>query len=95
MDRRQLVETLFDHLEDKSKVLLGKNVVSVEHSAARITVKCGDGSSYDGDVLVGADGVSSKTKQEMWRLAESTKAGVMSEDKTCMSFFNYVHTVIC
>jgi 2-polyprenyl-6-methoxyphenol hydroxylase-like FAD-dependent oxidoreductase len=93
MDRHQLVKTLFDHLEDKSKVLLDKNVVDIEHSTAGVKVKCEDGSSYDGYVLVGADGVSSQAKQEMWRLAESTNAGLVSKDKTCMCFFTNCHVI--
>jgi 2-polyprenyl-6-methoxyphenol hydroxylase-like FAD-dependent oxidoreductase len=93
LDRHQLVKTLYDHLEDKSKVLLNKNVVAVEHSTGGVKVKCEDGSSYDGHVLVGADGVSSKTRHEMWRLAGSTEAGLVSEDKTCTCFLRELTTV--
>jgi 2-polyprenyl-6-methoxyphenol hydroxylase-like FAD-dependent oxidoreductase len=88
LDRQQLLQTLYEHLEDKSKVLLNKRVLAVEHFSSGIKVKCTDGSSYDGHVLAGADGVSSKTRQEMWRLASSTDPEVVSKDKKGMSMLS-------
>jgi 2-polyprenyl-6-methoxyphenol hydroxylase-like FAD-dependent oxidoreductase len=82
-DRQILLKTLFDNIEDKSKILLNKNVSAVEHSLNGVKVRCEDGSSYNGHVLAGADGVTSKTREEMWRLADSTTPGLVSQDKAC------------
>jgi 2-polyprenyl-6-methoxyphenol hydroxylase-like FAD-dependent oxidoreductase len=51
-----------------------------------ITVHCTDGTSYEGDILAGADSVFSPTRQEMWRIADREEPGTISErDKTSMS----------
>lgn len=83
MDRQFLLQTLYDNLSDKSKVLLNKRVSRVEQDHNGVTVYCRDGSSYKGDVVVGADGVHSVVRGEMWRhmsaeegqLAESGRSG--------------------
>jgi 2-polyprenyl-6-methoxyphenol hydroxylase-like FAD-dependent oxidoreductase len=86
LDRQQLLKTLYEHLEDKHKVLLNKKVVAVDHSSSGIKVTCADGSSYAGHVLAGADGVSSRTRAEMWRLASPNLPEVVGKDEkgTCI-----------
>jgi 2-polyprenyl-6-methoxyphenol hydroxylase-like FAD-dependent oxidoreductase len=50
-----------------------------------VTVYSADGTSYEGDILAGADGVFSATRQEMWRAADREEPGAISEkDKTSM-----------
>lgn len=44
---------------------------------------CEDGTSYTGDILVGADGVNSKARSEMWRLADEQDPGLVKADKNC------------
>jgi 2-polyprenyl-6-methoxyphenol hydroxylase-like FAD-dependent oxidoreductase len=83
MDRQFLLQTLYDNLGDKSKVLLNKRVSRVEQGHEGVTVYCRDGTSYKGDVVVGADGIHSVVREEMWRymsaehgkLAESERSG--------------------
>lgn len=36
-----------------------------------------DGSEFTGDVIVGGDGIHSRTRSEMWRLAEEKSPGYM------------------
>jgi 2-polyprenyl-6-methoxyphenol hydroxylase-like FAD-dependent oxidoreductase len=38
---------------------------------------------YTGHILAGADGVNSKARSEMWRLAEEQDPGLVKDDKTC------------
>jgi len=68
-ERTKYLEVFYDKIKNKSKILLNKNITSVEQSDNGVTVKCDDGTSYHGDVLAGADGVRSKIREEMWRLA--------------------------
>jgi 2-polyprenyl-6-methoxyphenol hydroxylase-like FAD-dependent oxidoreductase len=60
---------MFSHLQNKEKILLGKRATKVDHSVKGVTVHCKDGTSYDGDVVVCADGVHSQVRSEMWRNA--------------------------
>jgi 2-polyprenyl-6-methoxyphenol hydroxylase-like FAD-dependent oxidoreductase len=78
-DRQVLLEILlmFDNIQDKSKILLNKNIIDVEHSLHGVRVKCEDKSSHKGDVLAGADGVTSKIRDQMWQLADAAEPGLV------------------
>lgn len=84
-ERSKYLEVFYDNIKDKSKILLEKNITSVEHSDSGVTVRCRDGTSYQGDILAGADGVRSKIREEMWRLANSTVPKLVEHDKNGMS----------
>lgn len=82
-DRQYVLETLFNNLKVKSKVLVGKNLTTVRQHASGVTVICEDGTSYTADILAAADGVNSKAKSEMWRLADEVDPELVKKDKTC------------
>ncbi|KEQ68819.1 FAD/NAD(P)-binding domain-containing protein, partial [Aureobasidium namibiae CBS 147.97] len=83
-DRQNILEVLYDNLKDKSKVLVGKNLTTVRQHASGVTVICEDGSAYVGDVLAGADGVNSKARSEMWRLADEEDPELVKNDKSSL-----------
>ncbi|KAF5525796.1 FAD-dependent monooxygenase ctvC [Colletotrichum aenigma] len=64
-----LLQILYENLKQKDKVLANKRVVHVETRSTGFVVKTEDGSTYAGDILVGGDGVHTKVRQEMWRIA--------------------------
>jgi 2-polyprenyl-6-methoxyphenol hydroxylase-like FAD-dependent oxidoreductase len=66
-----LLKILYDNLKYKDRVLTNKRISHVEMSPTGVLVTTEDGSSYSGDILVGGDGVHSKVRQEMWRIASS------------------------
>jgi 2-polyprenyl-6-methoxyphenol hydroxylase-like FAD-dependent oxidoreductase len=80
-DRQTVLEVLRDNLQDKSKLLVNKQVERVDHSTEGVIVRCKDGSSYDGDIVVGADGVFSKVRKEMWRLAEKKLPELVQKER--------------
>ncbi|KAJ5013285.1 FAD-dependent monooxygenase andE [Colletotrichum sp. SAR 10_99] len=70
MEKQQmLLQILYDNLRQKDKVLTNKRVVHVETSSTGVVVTTKDGTTYTGDILVGGDGVHSKVREEMWRIA--------------------------
>lgn len=83
-ERQAYLKTIYSNIKDRSRVLSSKNISTVELSDSGVTVKCDDGSSYDGDILAGADGVRSKVREEMWRLASSTLPELVEHDKNGM-----------
>ncbi|KAL2860081.1 hypothetical protein BJX68DRAFT_251884 [Aspergillus pseudodeflectus] len=81
LERRVLLDILYTSLPDPSRVLVGKSVVSVEqeHDGRNgMIVQAQDGSTYHGDLVVGADGVHSRVRREMWRLAELERPGLIT-----------------
>ncbi|KAF2793723.1 hypothetical protein K505DRAFT_337579 [Melanomma pulvis-pyrius CBS 109.77] len=71
-ERQRLQMELLDNLEDKNK----------------ITVSCQDGSAYNGDIVAGADGVSSITRSEIWRHMVSNDPSLPDDERngTTISF---------
>lgn len=63
------MQQLYDRLDEQSKqkIILNTKVIKIEDSPDSITVKCANGTEYIGDIVVGADGIHSKVRQEMQR----------------------------
>jgi hypothetical protein len=79
LDRRQLVQALFDSLKDKSKVHTSSDAVKVELFDSHVTLETKDGRQFTGSIVVGADGIHSRVRDEMWRIANSEIPGYISE----------------
>lgn len=86
MERKTVLLALLNKLWKKENVLFDKRVKRVEYQDSRPVVHCTDGSVYGGDIVVGADGVHSVVRNEMWRLSELEKPGSISAaDRKCES----------
>ncbi|KAF9161568.1 hypothetical protein DFQ26_004415 [Actinomortierella ambigua] len=66
LDRPKL-HMILKRLVPESKIHLGKRVMSMEQSDERVAVRCNDGTTYRGDVLIGADGAYSAVRQRMYQ----------------------------
>ncbi|KAI9042944.1 FAD-dependent monooxygenase spyC [Aspergillus affinis] len=86
LERRRLLQSLYSSLRDQSRVLVDRTVVSVQQNEGDISVvRVEDGSIYRGDLVVGADGVHSRVRREMWRLAEFHQpVGITHQEKNGM-----------
>ncbi|CZR39188.1 uncharacterized protein FPRO_05620 [Fusarium proliferatum ET1] len=69
IDRQMLMQVLYDKLESKTSVHAGQKVVSVLELDNGIQVTTDKGKVFQGDILVGADGIYSTVRKEMWRIA--------------------------
>lgn len=69
--RADLIRILYEGLPDKArnKILTGKEVTEIASDPDGVVVSCADGSSYAGSMVLGADGVRSKTRSLMHGLA--------------------------
>ena len=84
LERYHVIQALYKHIPDKSKILHGKRITRVDHFDDRVVVQCKDGSSYAGDIIVGADGVHSLVRQEMWRHANLASPGfITTSQESC------------
>jgi FAD dependent monooxygenase len=80
LERQKLLQILYDSLPDTSKVLTDKTVISVDCSTgARCIVRTEEGGVYQGDLVVGADGVHSQVRGQMWALADTLEPGLISD----------------
>ncbi|KAH7175960.1 hypothetical protein EDB81DRAFT_674481 [Dactylonectria macrodidyma] len=69
--RAQLIDTIYNGLPKvaKAKVFFGKKVSKIQSDKLGVKVGCDDGSTYEGAIVIAADGVHSKTRQLMRSLA--------------------------
>lgn len=75
-----LLSTLYGNLSSKDKIPIGKRVQRVKSLRDRVQVVTADGEELAGDLLIGADGVYSVIRQEMWRLAEEVQSAPCSRN---------------
>ncbi|WYZ44688.1 hypothetical protein EsH8_VIII_000004 [Colletotrichum jinshuiense] len=86
VDRQMILKALWKNLKNKDSILVSKKVVRVSLEPSGVRVETSDGQSYAGDILVGADGIHSKVRSEMWRLANTLEPGYIpaSEHTECL-----------
>lgn len=81
IDRQLLLQVLHDKIKHKEKLLTGKRVTGVKITDDGVQVETKDGSTYTGGFLVGADGVHSTIRKEMWRIAMQTSPGLFAPNE--------------
>ncbi|KJZ76521.1 hypothetical protein HIM_04250 [Hirsutella minnesotensis 3608] len=74
--RAELMQVLQQGLSDEArgKILMGKKIVGIASDSDGVCVSCADGTTYTGSMVLGADGVHSKTRRLMRELALETDA---------------------
>ncbi|GAD94007.1 hypothetical protein PVAR5_2627 [Paecilomyces variotii No. 5] len=84
--RRDVIRVLYERLKDKSKVHPNQRVKDVLSTESGVTLTTEDGSTWTGSIVVGADGVRSAVRREMWRVAGEEKSDLPgAEDAKSMS----------
>ncbi|KAF3760406.1 FAD/NAD(P)-binding domain-containing protein, partial [Cryphonectria parasitica EP155] len=78
VDRQMVLEVFWRNLQHKDRVHLNKRVAEVKLHPNSVEVKTTDGATFSGDILVGADGVHSKVRSELWRISEALEPGYIS-----------------
>lgn len=78
LNRQELLQILYDSFPKKSNIYVDKTVVRVEHKNQNcVLVHTQDGRSYKGDLVVGADGVHSCVRTQMWQIADKLRPGMI------------------
>ncbi|KAJ6179789.1 hypothetical protein N7519_010250 [Penicillium mononematosum] len=78
LDRQKVLEILFQNYPDKSNIITNQRVSEVRLLGDSASVVTEDGSVFRGDLIVGADGVHSRIRSEMWRLADELYPGMIT-----------------
>ena len=86
IQRRELLDGLWEGLgkDGRERCEVNKRVTAVSHGESGVEVVCKDGSRYTGDVVVGADGVHSFVREQMWKCADAEDSALMEKDKNGM-----------
>ncbi|KUL83808.1 hypothetical protein ZTR_06654 [Talaromyces verruculosus] len=65
--RPELLQILYDSLPPKiqEKILTQKKVINIEQDEHTVCVTCEDGSTFNGSIVIGADGVYSRTRGQL------------------------------
>ncbi|KAG0029851.1 hypothetical protein BGZ81_003341 [Podila clonocystis] len=85
--RPDLYELLWRHVP-KECVFLDKKVVNFEDDAEGVLLHCADGTSYQGDILIGADGAYSAVRSHLYKMLK-TRGLLPDVDESPLPF----HTV--
>ncbi|KAI1167017.1 hypothetical protein F5B18DRAFT_603417 [Nemania serpens] len=90
--RPLLIQTLLEGLGANSgKIRTGASIDNIETTEKGVRVHLSDGSVEEGSIIIGADGVHSKTRDIMQRLAEEAGHGFLKEEKPIVSNFQIMY----
>ncbi|PFH59493.1 hypothetical protein XA68_12253 [Ophiocordyceps unilateralis] len=79
LERQRFLEILYEKLEGKKHVHTGQRVVRVDDEGDRAVVRTADGKEHFGHLVVGADGVHSIVRSEIWRHDREAGTGMVTE----------------
>lgn len=80
---------LYDNLPDQSTIKLNKRVQSIQHHETGVHVLLTDGTVEEGDIVIGADGVHSDVRSQMWDYASKSEPSVVPESDKTVLFSEY------
>ncbi|RJE24349.1 FAD binding domain protein [Aspergillus sclerotialis] len=88
LDRQKFLEILHTSYPKSSNIHTSHRVTNIRRAKSRIEVVTDAGTTFTGDLVVGADGVHSIVRSEMWkldsRLVSSREKNSMTVDYACV-----------
>ncbi|KAF9387531.1 hypothetical protein CPB97_002432 [Podila verticillata] len=82
--RPDLHDLLWRHVP-RENIHLGKKIVSFDQDEKDVVVRCADGSTYNGHILVGADGAYSAVRQHLFKILKN-EGSLSSADAALLPF---------
>jgi 2-polyprenyl-6-methoxyphenol hydroxylase-like FAD-dependent oxidoreductase len=81
-ERRTVLKILYEKIKAKEKVHTGQRVSKIEHidDGAKVRLTTREGATYTADIVIGADGIHSPVRAEMWRIAAEDGSKVFGEN---------------
>ena len=76
LHRADLHKTLLDALADPKDLRLGAKVIAYQEKKESVVLKVADGQCFEGDVLIGADGIRSKIKTQLLNDSEINNSAI-------------------
>ncbi|EMR65285.1 putative fad binding domain protein [Eutypa lata UCREL1] len=78
-ERRILLEILHSHIKNKDKVMTNQKITRIDHVGDKVQLSTNEGRAFGADIAVGADGIHSRVRGEMWRIASKEDPRVNTE----------------
>lgn len=76
------LQVLHENIRDTSKILTNKRATKIDVDENSVKATMADGTVYEGDILIGADGVHSAVRQQMWNIGDKMLPGyIPASDK--------------
>ncbi|KAM4066344.1 FAD binding domain-containing protein [Hirsutella rhossiliensis] len=80
LERQKFLEILYNKLVYKDRVHTGQTVLSIEDLGSHVVARTAD-REYSGHLVVGADGVHSIVRAEIWNQANQAKPGAIADSE--------------
>ncbi|KAF4471445.1 Zeaxanthin epoxidase chloroplastic [Fusarium albosuccineum] len=89
LSRHDLTKVLYDTLPEtsQSKIIPNSKVSNITTNENGVEVTCADGSSYQGSIVIGADGAHSIVRQQMRNLALNANSEQVNDEKPYLTTF--------
>jgi 2-polyprenyl-6-methoxyphenol hydroxylase-like FAD-dependent oxidoreductase len=89
-ERATLLKLLYETLPRRAEyVMTGKNISNITQSPSKVTVTCTDDSVYEGDILIGADGVGSTVRRLAFSSDKPHETPIPSDTEQEIPFESY------
>jgi FAD dependent monooxygenase len=83
LDRKRLLDILYTKYADRDGIFLSERVIAIESSSDGVIVTTSNGREYKGSIVVGADGVHSIIRNEIWEMLEKDSGtNITRQDRT-------------
>ncbi|KAM4059005.1 FAD binding domain-containing protein [Hirsutella rhossiliensis] len=79
LERQKFLAILYNKLDGKDRVHMGQKVVRIEDRGDRAVAITADGKEHWGHLVVGADGVHSVVRSEIWRHAKEAEPSKITD----------------
>ncbi|OJJ78133.1 hypothetical protein ASPBRDRAFT_50921 [Aspergillus brasiliensis CBS 101740] len=83
---KSVLQVLYEGYPCPERIRLSEKVIAIESSDDGVTATTANGEIYKGHIIVGADGVHSSVRAEIWKAADRVQPGLLrAEEKTTLT----------
>lgn len=79
-ERKTAVESLYRQIQHKDKITSGQKIAKIDQTDNGVEIVAENDRRWTADIVVGADGVHSFTRKEMWRMASKEDPNIFPKD---------------
>ncbi|KAL4954365.1 hypothetical protein BDW69DRAFT_194088 [Aspergillus filifer] len=89
LTRQELIQVLYEALPDQRKVRTGQRVTNIHLHLHGVTVTSNSGAQYHGQLAVGADGVHSTVRAQLWNAANANSRDAITDKEKASLHADY------